>query len=76
MVAVPVATPVTTPVPEPTVATDVLLLLHVPPEVASLNVLVEPPAHTLAVPDIGDIGLFLMIDTVFAEKLATARSGR
>lgn len=43
IVAVPAATPVTTPV-ELIVATDVLLLVQVPPEVASDNVVVEPVA--------------------------------
>ena len=48
MVVVPPATPVT--IPEvPTVAADVLLLLHAPPTVASLNAVV-PPAHTASVP--------------------------
>lgn len=45
----PAVTPVTMPVPEPTVATPVLALLHPPPVVASLNVVVCP-AHTLSVP--------------------------
>ena len=41
IVAVPFATPVTIPV-EPTVAIPVLLLLQVPPVVASVNAIVEP----------------------------------
>ena len=41
MIAEPTATPLTKP-PLPTEATDVLLLLHVPPLVASLNKLVLP----------------------------------
>ena len=49
MVTVPADTPVTTPVPEPTVALLVLLLLQVPPVVASVNAVVKP-AHTLVVP--------------------------
>jgi hypothetical protein len=48
MVAVPAATPVTTPV-EPTVATEVLLLLHVPPVTVSLKVVVDE-VQTVAVP--------------------------
>jgi hypothetical protein len=48
MVAVPALTPVTIPVPE-TVATAVLLLLHAPAAVASLNDVVRP-AHTEVVP--------------------------
>jgi hypothetical protein len=42
MVAVPAATPVSSPVVRSIVALDVLLLLQVPPEVASLNVTVLP----------------------------------
>ena len=42
MVAKPVVTAVTKPVVEPTVATDVLLLVHVPPEVAELKVVDSP----------------------------------
>ena len=42
-------TPVTTPVPATTVATAGVALLHVPPAVASANVVVKV-AHTLVVP--------------------------
>ena len=38
----PGETPVTIPVTEPIVATDVTLLLHVPPGVAQLKFVVEP----------------------------------
>jgi len=48
MVAVPPLTPVTTPEPL-TVATDSLLLLHVPPPVALLSVVVAS-GHTVNVP--------------------------
>ena len=48
MVVVPALTPVTAPV-LPTVAIAVLLLLHTPPVVASLNVVVAPE-HTDFVP--------------------------
>jgi hypothetical protein len=41
--------PVTIPVVEPTIATVVLLLLHVPKVVTSLNVVVSPE-HTCKVP--------------------------
>jgi hypothetical protein len=44
--------PVTTPAPVPTVATPVLLLLHVPPLVGLLKVAVSR-GHILAVPVIG-----------------------
>jgi hypothetical protein len=53
MVAVPDETPLTTPLPVPTVATEVLLLLQVPPVVASLSVKVEA-THTVEEPDIED----------------------
>ena len=52
MIAPPAATPVTIPV-EPTVATELLLLLHVPPEVALVRATV-PPAQTEAEPEIAD----------------------
>ena len=48
MVAVPAVPPVTTPVVEFTVA-DVELLLHVPPAVASVSVIVAP-THTAVGP--------------------------
>ena len=56
IVAVPADTPVTIPVAKPTVAMPVALLLHVPPAVASDNVMTEP-TQTLVGPDIGDTGL-------------------
>ena len=49
MVAEPAETPVTVPVEGTTNAIDVLLLLHAPPGVASLNVIVVP-AQTLVKP--------------------------
>ena len=49
MVAVPFATPVTT--PPTTLATPGLLLLHVPPVVLSVKVVVAP-THTESVPNI------------------------
>jgi len=51
MVVVPADTPLTAP-PVPTVATVVLLLLHVPPAVASVNEVILP-AHTARVPVMG-----------------------
>lgn len=42
MVTLPAAMPLTIPVVAPTVATDELLLDHVPPEVALVSVVVEP----------------------------------
>ena len=47
----PAVTPVTMPV-APTEATELLLLLHTPPAVVSVKVIVEP-VHTVASPDIG-----------------------
>ena len=44
-VSIPPEIPVTTPVPATTVAIPVLLLLHVPPAVPSVTVIVEP-THT------------------------------
>ena len=52
MVAEPTATPVTIPV-DPTVATPVALLLHVPPDVESERVMVAP-LHTVELPEIAD----------------------
>jgi hypothetical protein len=49
MVVVPPLTPLTTPVEDTTVATDVLLLLHVPPDAVFVNVVVDP-SHTVNVP--------------------------
>lgn len=49
MVDVPEATPVTTPLVEFTVATEVVALLHVPPDTELANVVVDP-THTVAVP--------------------------
>jgi len=54
MVQVPAATPVINPVVAPMVATAVLLLLQVPPGVASASD-AEEPAHTLKIPVIGAI---------------------
>ncbi len=53
MVALPAATPETIPVAEPTVAIEVLLLVHVPPEVALFSV-TEAPTHVAIVPVMAD----------------------
>ena len=50
IVTVPTVTPVTMPV-DPTDAIPEALVLHVPPEVASVSEMVEP-AHTEEAPDI------------------------
>ena len=51
MVDVPAVTPVTIPLDDPIVATAVLPLLHAPPEVPLVNVVVLP-MHTESVPPI------------------------
>lgn len=57
MVTVPGAVPVTIPVAMPIVATATLLLLHMPPGVASLRVVVVP-GQTILVPKIVAGGAF------------------
>jgi hypothetical protein len=59
---VPDVTPVTVP-PEVTVATDVLLLVHAPPVVASVSVVV-PPVHNPSVPVIADVAGLTVKTTV------------
>lgn len=59
MVTVPALTPVTPPV-EVTVAVDVLLLLHEPPDVASLNV-VDAPEQIAEVPVIAETTLTVTV---------------
>ncbi len=54
--------PETTPAPD-TVATDVLLLLHTPPEGVAVSGLV-PPMHNVALPDIA--GLAVMVNVLDA----------
>lgn len=51
IIAVPAAIPVTTPVDEPIVATEGVLLVHVPPP-GVLESVVVFPAHIIAVPKI------------------------
>lgn len=63
MVTVPAATPVTIPDDDPTVAVNTSLLLHVPPLVASVSVLVSP-SHTLSVPPIAAGNAFTETVTV------------
>ena len=60
----PFATPVTTPDDVPTVARDVLLLVHVPPVLALVNVAVvgPPPPHIAAAPVMAD-GFGLTVNT-------------
>jgi hypothetical protein len=63
MRVVPGVIPVTTPVNEPIVATAVVPLVHVPPPVLLVNVIVEP-GHTVPGPTIGpaaDITLTVVV---------------
>lgn len=66
MVDVPALTPVTTPL-VPIVATDDVLLAHVPPAVASLSPVVSP-AQTVVVPDT-EAGRGLMTTTELSSVL-------
>lgn len=59
MVVVPATTPVTIPVVAPTVAIPVLLLVQLPPGVASVRVVVEP-AQVIGIPAIAT-GLGFMV---------------
>ena len=69
MVAVPSATPDTMPVLASTVAIEASLLLHAPPVVALLKVLLLP-TQALVVPVIAlTLGVALMVTTVVAKAL-------
>ncbi len=61
---VPELSGVTVPVDDPIVATDVLLLDHVPLAVAHVNVVAAAPSHTDRVPAI-DAGLALTVAALF-----------
>jgi hypothetical protein len=61
IVGVPAATPVTDP-PAVTVASVVLLLVHVPPVVTSVNNMLKPVHTIVVVPDIADgVGLTVIV---------------
>jgi len=62
MVGLPAATPVAIPVEEPIVANELLLLVHVPPGVVELNIVVRP-VQTVSVPVI--FAGFALTVTVF-----------
>lgn len=68
MFTVPVPAPVTTPLEEPTVATDVLELVQVPP-VGVLDRLVLLPTQVLAVPLISDGSGFTVAVTVLKQPV-------
>ena len=60
----PPETPVTAPLPDPTVAMATLLLVHEPPRVASVR-LVVAPAQTVAAPEMAEgVGFTVMIVVV------------
>jgi hypothetical protein len=61
---VPVVIPLTMPEVDPTVATEVVLLVHVPPGVASVSVIVDP-AQTLVGPPMA-AGVALTVTIVVA----------
>ena len=67
MVVVPAVAPVITPVAEPMVAVPVVLLLHVPPVVASVSAIVEPE-HTLKPAD----GPRMLVGTGFTVTVVVA----
>src|ERR1700677_2736201 len=68
MVAVPGVAPVTVPEDIPTVTTDVLPLLQVPPVVVFSNVVVSP-AHTVSVPEITDGNEFTVMPLVTVQPV-------
>ena len=67
MVAYPPDTPVAIPV-LPTVATPVLLLLHVPPDEASVRFSLAP-VHNVVVPDINDTSGSTVTTTIARQPL-------
>ena len=70
MVAEPTATPVTTPVDEPTDAIAGLLLLHVPPGVASDKVVVKPKQiFVIPVIGLGGVTTFTVVVAVHDPEL-------
>jgi hypothetical protein len=69
MTGVPEPTPVTRPVVNPTVASELLLLLQVPPATPSLSCVVAPPEHTVSdVPVIG-VAAVLTVNIVDVEQV-------
>jgi hypothetical protein len=64
MEAVPADKPVTTPLPVAIMATDVALLLHIPPDTAS-DMVITAPSHKLPAPPIASgIGFTVKTNTV------------
>lgn len=70
MVSMPLATPVTT--PPVTVATDKVVLVHVPPDAVALKVVAEP-RHICVVPEMlpaeGDVEIVTGVRTVAVPQL-------
>ena len=66
MVDVPAVMPVTRPLAEPTVATNGVLLIHVPPLTASVNKVV-PSTQITAVPDMAEGPVVTVTDLVAAQ---------
>jgi len=64
MTDVPGLTPDTTPLTEPIVATPALALIHVPPVIASLNVVVDP-MQTPNPPEIA-VGVAITVTSLMA----------
>jgi hypothetical protein len=62
---VPAVTPVTRPEPTPIVAMEGEELVHEPPVKASVNVVVEPDAHTDVVPEMAE-GVGYIVTVVVA----------
>jgi hypothetical protein len=69
MAAVPVTIPVTTPEEEPTVAIEILPLVHVPPDVLLLSDVVDPE-QTVSVPVIGSNAAPTVTTVVTAHPVA------
>jgi hypothetical protein len=69
IVAVFAATPLTTPVEEPTVAVVTSLLLHVPPDAASVKPVVKP-THTVAMPVMAGGSAFTVTVVVAVQPVA------
>ena len=67
MIVKPVAAPVTIPLAEPTVATTVLLLAHVPPP-PSLKV-IAAPTQTVAGPEIAEGSGFTVTTVVVVQPV-------
>ena len=68
IVVVPPATPVTIPEPDATVATEGLVLVHVPPVSTSVSVMVDP-AQTGELPVIAGVDVFTVTTEVVKQPV-------